>query len=138
MLDPVTNNARLTDFSSETLVKVPAEILFKKGLGMMQFNPAFVNFEVLAAHLLKSDEWLYGIYYGATYYGYLYQGEKLSLELQFDCVKNYLPTDRNDLPFMISQYAGKIEYHHSNAESYAVIGELTGKKVIQKLKRNGQ
>ena len=126
------NNATLTDFSKESLVKVPAEILFKKGLGMMQFNPAFVNFEILAAHLLKSDEWLYGIYYGATFYGFLYMGENLTQELQFDCVKNYLPLDRNELAEYQKIFGGKIEYHFSAPESYAVIGELSGKKVIQK------
>jgi len=131
-MDPVKQNAALTDFSAENLVKVPAEISFKKGLGFMQFNPAFVNFEILAAHLLKSDEWIYGIYYGANFYGFIYPGEKLSLELQFDCVRDYLPTDKNNLSEYQKRYSGKIEYHHSEPDSYAIIGELKGKKVIQK------
>lgn len=135
MTDPVKQNAIHTDFSAEKIVKVPAEISFKKGLGFMQFNPAFVNLEILAAHLLKSDEWIYGIYYGANFHGFIYPGEKLSQELQFSSVQKYLPIDKNDLPDYQKKYFRKIEYHNSEPDSYAIIGELSGRNVIQKTKK---
>lgn len=135
MEDIVKRSAVTQEFSPRNIQKVPALLSMTPGQGFLHFNIAFANFDVLAAHLLRSDEWIYGIYHGPKYFGYLYYGETLSLDLQFGTVRDFLPANRNDLPKMVQQYAGRIDYHLSETDAFTIIGEYEGKKVIQKPKK---
>lgn len=135
MNDPVKNNACAQEFAPENIQKVPAMLCMTKGQGFLHFNIALANFDVLAAHLLKSDQWIYGLYYGPRYFGYVYHGDKLTLEQQMSCVRDFLPADRNELLQLVKQYSGRIDYHLSETDAFTIIGEYEGKKVIQKPKK---
>lgn len=134
MNDPVKNNANTSQFSPSSFQKVPAMICTNR-TGFLNFNLGFADFEILAAHLLKSDEWIYGIYYGDHYYGYVYHGENLNLEKQFACVRDFLPQSRSLLNDLVKKWDGKVEYHKSAPDAFAIIGEYEGKPVIQKPKK---
>lgn len=135
MNDQVKNNAILTTFAPETVQKVPVLLHVKEDFGPMYFHVAFANMEILCAHLLKSDEWIYGIYYGVHYYGYLYFGEKLSRDLQLACVKDFLPESRDVLSAFVERWNGKVNYHFSAPDAFRYLGEYQDKKIYQKPKK---
>lgn len=135
MNDPVKNNVCAQEFSPENIVKVPAMLSMTKEHGFLHFNLAFANFEILAAHLLKSDQWIYGIYHGPNYYGYIYYGDSLTLEQQLSCVRDFLPQDRNKLSELEKQFKGRIVYYKSTTDAFAILGEYEGKTVIRKPKQ---
>lgn len=135
MNDPLKRTLQHQEFSGENIKKVPAFLHFQEDFGPMFFHLAFVNLEIIAAHLLKSNEWIYGIYEGQNYKGYLYFGENLKLDLQTACIKDFLPLNRNNLQEFVNRWNNKVEYHNSAADSFRYIGEIDSRKVYQKPKQ---
>ncbi|KFC19345.1 hypothetical protein [Chryseobacterium sp. FH1] len=131
-MDPIKNNALGTTFSGTK--KIPVTLLASKDYGFINFHIALADYEIVGAHLLKSDEWIYGLYFGANYYGYLYLGEKLTLEQQMNCIRDYLPKDRNELTNFKVLYNKRIDYYESTADSFVIAGEINNRKVIVKSK----
>ena len=121
----------MTEFSPENITKVPALIHFKKAGSFMFFNVLFEGLDVLAVHLLKTDEWFFGIYHGATYNGYLHFG-KIPQEEHSKICDELLPKDHNALQQYVDINHGRVEYHTSAPDAWRFIGELESKKVIQK------
>lgn len=120
-----------TRLNPTDITKVPALIHFKKEGGFLFFNMLFEGLDVLAAHLLKTDEWFFGIYHGCTFTGYLHFGEIPKEDHQKIC-DDLLPKDRNVLQQYVDINHGRIEYHTSAPEAWRFIGELDNRKVIQK------
>lgn len=136
MNDPIKNNELMTTFSPKNVRKVNADIHFKKNNGdQFFFHMAFEAHEIIAAHLLKKDDWVYGIYLGNRKVGFLYPGELLTIEQQNKCFANYFPQDVNNLPEKIQIYEKDIEYHRCCNDAYCIIGEHNGKNIIQKTKK---
>lgn len=135
MNDPIKNNELMTTFSPKNVRKVNADIHFKKSNGdMFFFHMAFEGYEIIAAHLLKKDDWVFGIYLGSRKVGFLYPGDSLSIEQQNKCFANYFPQDVNNLPEKVKIYDQEIAYHECTNDNYCIIGEWSGKNVIQRTK----
>ena len=120
-----------TSPNPESITKVPAHIHFNKAGGFLFFNMLFAGLDVLAAHLIKTDEWFFGIYHGATYSGYLHFGN-IPQEDHHKICDDLLPKDRNVLQQYVDINHGRVEYHTSAPEAWRFIGELDNRKVIQK------
>lgn len=133
--DPIKNNELMTTFAPKNVRKVNADIFFKKTNGdMLFYHLAFEGHEIVAVHLLKKDDWFYGIYLGSQKVGFLYPGGSLTIDQQLKCFKDYLPQDVNNLPEKVKIYDGDIEFHKCNNDAYCIIGEHNHKKVVQKTK----
>lgn len=135
-MDPIKNNELGTTFAPSNIRRVNADILFKKSNGdFLFYHMAFEGHEIIAAHLKRKDDWVYGIYLGATKVGFLYPGHKLTVEQRLKCFTDYFPADRNNLPEKIKVYAGEINYHTCENDAYCIIGEHNEKNIIQQTKK---
>lgn len=132
MIDPVTNNAKATTFSN--LEKVAVDLLVKKDYGLINFHIALANYEILAVHLLKSGEWIYGLYSGWQYQGYLYLGTTLTIEQQFSCVTDFLPKDFEKLSEFERIYKHRIDYYISSPDAFFILTEEQTKRKFLKKK----
>ena len=133
--DPIKNNELMHTFAPKNVRKVNADIHFKKSNGdFLFYHLAFEGHEIVAVHLLKKDEWVYGIYLGSRKTGFIYPGDVLTTAQQIRAFTNYFPDDKNNLPEKLKVYAGELEYHHCQNDAYCIIGEHHQKKIITKTK----
>ncbi len=123
-----------TDFLEENQKKVPAEIFFKKSGDFLFFQQAFAGLEILGVHILRFDQWFYAIYHGARRVGYIYDDDHYNLDEQKTIVENYIPENANHLQDFVVKYTEKIDYHKCRNDTYKIVGEITGKELIQKVK----
>ena len=125
-----------TDFLRDNQNIVPAKIVFKKSnKDFLFFHQAFSGLEIIAIHLLKKDEWIYGLYSGCTRVGFFYDGSTLSIDQQIKCLNEYIPQDANELHLFVRRFCGKIDYHKCTNDAYKIIGELDEHEIIQQIKR---
>lgn len=131
----VKDNLEFTQFLDENIEKVPADIFLKKTGDFLFFHQVFEGLEIIGLHLLKKDEWIHGVYFGARRIGYLYDGETYSLEQQAKIMQQYIPANYNQLQDFVKQYAGRIDYHKCRNDLYRIVGKLENKEIVQKVKR---
>ena len=136
MIDAVKNIELQTKFAPENIKKVAVEVFYSiPRKDFMFYHMAFEGAEIVAVHLLKKNDWFYGIYNGATKTGFLYTGDLLSMEQQLKCFTDYLPDNRNDLQGKIKEFENKIEFHNCTPDSYRTIGRSIHKQFIEQVKK---
>lgn len=123
----------MDQLSPENTTRVPAEIHFRKGGGPLFFSVFFQGLDVLGVELLKSGEWLYGIYNGAAYCGYMHFGD-LPSAAHPDILADVMPKDYNHVQNYVNRLHGKVRYYAGGMDKWFYIGELDKRKIIQRKK----
>ncbi|MBG0515333.1 hypothetical protein HZP84_03925 [Elizabethkingia anophelis] len=119
----------MTEFNEENLEKIPVSVLGSDN-GYLYFNMAFQGLDILAGHLLKSGEWLFGIYFGGRLVGYLYEGVNMGYGDQVQMYLQIFPKNKNDLPEYEKRFEEKVDYHFSSPESFKIIGTLQNSREV--------
>lgn len=120
----------MQELSQENTIRVPAEILFRKNRGPLFFSTILQGIDVLAVKLLKSGEWMYGLYNGAAYCGYLHFGS-VPLEAHPEILSDIMPRDYNDLQNYVNRLAERAQYYTGSTDTWYYIGDLDNRKLLQ-------
>jgi hypothetical protein len=98
----------------------------------VSFQFALCNVDVLKVESRKNKESIIVLYIGATKVGYIYEGDKLSKQKQFEIFRDYAPDDKNDLRDFKIKFSERINYYSAQPDSYLMVSE----KVVEKQTNN--